>query len=152
MPIHTKATTKKTPYRCRPGPPNTFPTAMRPNASGTIPRLARRGHLSQGASQNAVPSASAIPQTAATAVAFNPGAGNGMVIRPSTPDPAKNMAARRPDSLRRSMGPSGPSFSDNALMRPSRKKRPEMGPANGFPHKGAVPCVLGPDITQLIAS
>jgi hypothetical protein len=96
MPIHTKATTKKTPYVCRLAPPNTFPRAIRANAGGTIPRLARLGHLSHGASQIAVPRASATAYTAAVAAGFDPGAGSGSVTRPTAPEPAKNTAAKRP--------------------------------------------------------
>src|SRR6266576_6099831 len=84
---------------------------MRANAGGTTARLARRGHLSHGVNQIAMPKASAIPYTAAIAVGFDPGAGSGRVTSPSTPAPAKNTAAKRPNSLRRS---GGPWFSDEA--------------------------------------
>src|SRR2546430_1902808 len=84
---------------------------MRANAGGTTARLARRGHLSHGVNQIATPKASAIPYTAAIAVGFDPGAGSGRVTSPSTPAPAKNTAAKRPNSLRRS---GGPWFSDEA--------------------------------------
>src|SRR5712671_5149913 len=104
IPIHTKTTTKKTPYAYRLDPPNAFPRAIRANAGGTITRLACAGHVSHGASQIAIPRASATAETAAVAITFAPGLGSGSVTRPSTPEPAKNMAARRPRSLRRSRG------------------------------------------------
>jgi hypothetical protein len=52
------------------------------------------------------------------------------------PEPAKKMAASRPDSFRRPADHLSPSFSDSAPTKPVRKNRPEMGPANGFPQKG----------------
>src|SRR6266568_727672 len=106
IPIHTKATTKKTPYAYRLDPPNALPRAIRANAGGTIPRLAREGHVCHGASQIAIPRASATAETAAVAITLSPGAGSGSVTRPSTPEPAKKMAASRPWSLRRRPGPS----------------------------------------------
>jgi hypothetical protein len=95
IPIHTKATRKKTPYVCRFAPPYVFPKAIRANAGGTSPRLACRGHISHGASQVTMPRANATAETAAVGITFSPGAGSGRVTRPSTPEPVKNMAARR---------------------------------------------------------
>src|SRR6266568_7599257 len=89
IPIHTNATTKKTPYAWRLDPPNALPKAIRGNAGGTSPRLAREDHVSHGASPIATPSASATAETAAVAITFRPGAGSGSVTRPSTPEPAK---------------------------------------------------------------
>src|SRR6266566_779937 len=124
IPIHTKTTTKKTPYACRLDPPNALPRAIRANAGGTITRLAREGQVSHGASQIAKPSATATAETAAVAIMFSPGAGSGSVTRPSTPEPAKNRAARRPYSLRRRLGPS---FSEGASVWSVAAERPWAG-------------------------
>src|SRR6266550_4290232 len=90
--------------------------AIRANAGGTSARLTRRGHLSHGANQMAIPRASATALTAAVAATSNPGAGSGSVTSPSTPAPAKNNAANRPTSLRRS---GGPPFNDPAPAGPA---------------------------------
>jgi hypothetical protein len=44
---------------CWLGPPNAFRRAMSANAGGTMARLAALGHLSHGASQTAIPVATA---------------------------------------------------------------------------------------------
>src|SRR5438045_9633205 len=86
-PIHTKATTKKTPYAYRSAPPKLFAGAIRANAGGTIHKLARRGQAPHGASQIATPATSAAAQTVAVAARFNPGAGSGSVTSPRHTDP-----------------------------------------------------------------
>src|SRR5215469_9253343 len=88
MPIHTKATTKKTPYSCRFCPPYALRKAMRANAGGRIARLADLGHRSHGAIHNVIPITTAVAYTAATAARSAPGAGSGTRARPRRPEPA----------------------------------------------------------------
>ena len=87
-------------------PPNVLLRATSAKAGGATPRLARRGHSSQGANQMAMPRITAAVQTTAMAALFAPGAGNGSVTSPSAPEPAKNTPARRPESRCRRRGPS----------------------------------------------
>jgi hypothetical protein len=118
--------------------------AIRANAGGTSARLARRGHLSHGASQMAIPRVSATALTAAVAAKSNPGAGSGSVTSPSTPAPAKNNAAKRPTSLRRSGGPpfndpapAGPASAGGLWIRLITAKR-----CNGFATASSTRCTL----------
>src|ERR1700685_2025285 len=87
-------------------PPNVLLRATSAKAAGATPRLARRGHSSQGANQMAMPRITAAVQTTPRAALLAPGAGNGSVTRPSAPEPAKNTPARRPESSCRRRGPS----------------------------------------------
>jgi hypothetical protein len=107
--------------------------AIRANAGGTSARLARRGHLSHGANHMAIPKASATALTAAVAATSSPGAGSGSVARPSTPAPAKNTAAKRPNRLRRS---GGPSPSGTAPVWPARTGGRWAGPTPARPRGG----------------